>query len=105
MRSPARNKLLIGIFVSCILFSNKADAVEKAGNLIVTKLVPIQPDCLFISAGSGNIEIHFDGKVILPTGIEIPEAAKLFWDAVDKAFPAFRESILVQERLRQGGKK
>lgn len=68
---------------------------QKLVTMSVGSLSPLPPATLSIQCGIGMIKIHFaDGRVGIPEGVSLPEAAKMFWDAVGISFPEFRQAII-----------
>lgn len=67
-----------------------------AGCLAISPYVP--PNCLAIACGAGKvIKIYFaDGRVEIPDGVSLPEAAKMFWDAVGVSYTEFKRAIISQ---------
>ena len=54
---------------------------------------------LSIQCGSGAIKIEYaTGKVTLPEGVDLDDAAKKFWKAVADAFPEARREIIGDNR-------
>ena len=105
MPSQQMLKLLISSLWIFFMINATADAGENQVDYTLKTpypaIVTVPAACLAISAGDSYIKIYFDdGNAVIPQGMDFPEAAKRFWEAVGKAYPAFRESILAQERLK-----
>lgn len=50
-----------------------------------------------IVCGTGTIRIYYsDGRVEIPKGVSLPEASRVFWDAIGNAFPEFKQAIISQ---------
>lgn len=50
---------------------------------------------LSIGCGKELIKIYFaDGRVEISEGVSLPEAAKMFWNAVSISYPEFRQTII-----------
>lgn len=54
------------------------------------------PTNLSIRCGTGKevIKIYSDGRVEIPDGVSLTEAARMFWDAVRISFPEFKQAII-----------
>lgn len=71
---------------------------NKAGVFSVKMVEYVPPTSLTFACGTNKevVKIYFDGRVEIANGVSLPEASKIFWNAIGNGYQEFKQTIISQ---------